>query len=164
MVKFTDLLLELEFDSSKADKYEYKKDSSGLRYTFNTTKEGKPGIEYEVIFMPHDDSTFERMYRPSKKNPNTFYDMTGEGNAMKVNATVMDITLDFMKNNKDWYDIIISPINTKRLNIVKSFIEKSIPKNKYFVEENEGILSITRKLYAVPSKQSKRKKEKPYAA
>lgn len=157
------LLSEIEFDI--ANKYTWKKDASGLRYTFNTSESGKDGIDYEVVFEPHKEnedetsSTFERMYRPIGKG----YAMTGAGNALKVNATVMDATLDFMKTNRDWYDIIISPIEAKRLKLVKNFIDKNVPKDKFFVEEEEGIIRITRRLYAVKKEKPKAKKKR-YAA
>lgn len=161
------MLSEIEFDVTKASKYKWKKDPSGTRYTFNTSEEGKDGTEYEVVFEPHSSDedekfkTYERMYNPVGKG----YEMTGEGNALKVNATVMDITMDFITNNKDWYDIIISPIESKRLNIVRKFIQQNVPKSKYNVEEEEGILTITKKLYAMPKeKPAKKLKRKPYAA
>lgn len=151
MIKFTDLLLELEFNVKEAKKYPWQRDSSGLKYTFNTSEtDDNTGIEYEVDFYPHKDDdtdentgTFERKYNPTGKG----YGMTGEGNAIKVNATVMDITLDFMNRNKEWFDIIISPLNTKRFNVVKRFLDVNIPTDKFKVEEEEGIIRISRKVY-----------------
>lgn len=162
------MLSEIEFDVIKASKYKWKKDPSGTRYIFNTSEEGSEGTEYEVVFEPYNSEegdekfkTYERMYRPVGKG----YELTGEGNALKVNATVMDITMDFITKNKDWYDIIISPIESKRLNIVRKFIQQNVPKSRYHVEEEEGILTITKKLYAMPKeKPVKKLKKKPYAA
>jgi len=151
MIKLTDLLLELDFNVATAKKYPWKRDSSGLKYTFNTAEtEDESGMEYEVDFYPHKDDetdentgTFERKYNPKGKG----YELTGEGNALKINATVMDITLDFMNRNKEWYDIVISPVNSKRFSIVKRFLDENIPKDKFKMEYEEGIIRISRKVY-----------------
>jgi hypothetical protein len=165
MTNFINLLLELEFDVKKGNVFPWKKEPSalGTRYSFNT---GEEGIDYIVKFIPftEDETKYERIYRPSHK---IGYEMTGEGKAFKVNATVTDITLDFLNTNKDWTEVFISPINTKRLNLVKKFLDINIPKDKYFLDVDgaEGTLTIRRKKQLnIPVKLSKKSKKKPTAA
>ncbi len=155
-------LKEIEFNSKLANKFEWKYDGgSNNRYTFNTGEDGNSGIDYEVKFIEHDGSVYERVYKPVGKG----FENTNEGKPIKINATVMDITLDFMSKNRDWYNIIISPLDSKRHNLVKAFIDKSIPKNKYFVDSEEGIINITRNFkYNTSLLKSKKTKKKPKAA
>jgi hypothetical protein len=72
--------------------------------------------------------------------------MTGENKAFKINATVMAITLDFLENNKDWLKLIIVPLDSKRHNLVRRFLDTNIPE-KYFMEEEDDTFTITRKPY-----------------
>lgn len=147
-------LTEIEFNSKLADKFEWSyeggKDS---KYIFNTGTDGDSGIDYQVVFVDHDGSgIYERIYRPvgSKDFRNT-----NEGKPIKINATVMDITLDFMNRNKDWHELLISPIDSRRYNLVKSFVDRSVPKSKYLVTSEEGIITITRTFsYAQKNKKS----------
>lgn len=135
------VLLELDFGVSNAFSWKYV-GGENFKYEFNTGVDDK-GLDYEVVFEEHDSGTYEAIYRPvGSKDLN----MTNEGKALKINATFTAILLDFLKNNKDWYDIIVSPINFKRYKVLKPFIDKNIPKDKYLIQEEEGIIYITRNL------------------
>jgi hypothetical protein len=57
----------------------------------------------------------------------------------------MNITIDFLNKNKQWKDVMISPIEKRRYNIVKGFLDKHLP-SKYFKDEEEGIFHIYRKI------------------
>ena len=67
-----------------------------------------------------------------------------EFKVLEVYATVMETTIDFLNKNKDWRKLIISPIEKRRYNIVKGFLEKYLPKN-YFIDEEDEIFYIYRK-------------------
>ena len=58
----------------------------------------------------------------------------------------MKITLDFLKNNKDWYVVTISPIDARRGRIVGTFLDKHLPTSKYNLETIDGVYNITRKI------------------
>lgn len=129
MTKFIDILLEYSFDVSSENTYYPFKRTSNTNYYFKSDEN-----EYEVRFQKYYSTSkdYERSYN-RKGRPTA--ERTNEGKAYKVNATVMAITLDFMKQNSDWETIIIRPINTKRANIVKQFIYKNVPSSDYNVEE-----------------------------
>jgi len=156
-------LSEIDFNSKSANKFDWKYEGgSNNRYTFNTGEDGDSGIDYEVIFVNHEDSgVYERVYKPKGKG----FEKTNEGKPIKINATVMDITLDFMQKNKEWNDLLISPLDSKRYNLVKAFVDKSVPKNKYVVDSEEGIIKISRNFkYNTALANRKSKKLKPKAA
>jgi hypothetical protein len=59
----------------------------------------------------------------------------------------MNITLDFLEKNKDWKEILISPVDARRNKIVKAWFEKTLPKDKYtFVEDESAVFHIYRKI------------------
>jgi hypothetical protein len=103
-------------------------------YTFKTDQN-----EYKVTFKPDGESTYERVYhtvnRPLGKN----FDDTKEGKPLQINATVMKITLDFMKRNPDFTMIYIVPIDRKRFDLVTTYIKNNLPSNYSFeAESNDG--------------------------
>lgn len=108
-------------------------------YEFNTEEN-----EYVVDFYGDMSGVYERMYYPLNKGKHTM-GQTGEGKAIKINATVMQITLDFLEKNNDWYNIIIHPIDSRRLHLVMTFLKKNLP-SKYNLEEKEGVIVISRKI------------------
>lgn len=114
------------------------KNSTRTQYEFRSDEN-----QYSVTFMDEGGGAFERMYFPAKTKSGT---KTDEGKALKVNATVMSITLDFLKTNRDWFILTIHPIDPRRLHLVKAFLDKNLP-NNYIVEEVEGVLNITRKTH-----------------
>jgi hypothetical protein len=118
--------LEKSFDPGERDK---------TIYNFET----ESGKLYKVSFFPisnrfYPDGTYVREYAP--------YDMlgwqgtgiddkslTGENKALKVNATVMAITIDWLNNNKDlntFYQLLIKPVDKRRYKLVMMFINNHI--------------------------------------
>jgi len=102
-------------------------------YNFDT----ESGKTYKVSFFSRSsrhipDGTYIREYAP--------YDMlgwqgtginnksmTGENKALKVNATVMAITIDWLNNNKDsFFQLLIKPVDKRRYRLVKMFVDNHI--------------------------------------
>lgn len=135
-----DLINEIGEDLSSAYDFKYI-GGSDPTYTFNTGQ-----TKYKVVFKDEGGGAYERIYAPIQKKPLGAGVTTGEGKAIPVNATVMAITLDFLEKNKDWYILTIHPIDPRRHKLVTNFIDKNLPKDKYDVEDVEGVLSITRKI------------------
>lgn len=134
------LVNEVGEDLSSAYDFKYI-GGSDPTYTFNTGQ-----TKYKVVFKDEGGGTYERIYAPIQKKPLGAGVTTGEGKAIPVNATVMAITLDFLEKNKDWYILTVHPIDPRRHRLVTNFIDKNLPKDKYDVEDVEGVLSITRKI------------------
>jgi len=137
-----EVLNEYNFGLEQAFDWKYK-GGPNSKYLFTTGQ-----TKYEVIFRPdpEGEGLYERIYKPVGSIPNV---KTGEGKPLPVIATVTAITLDFMKNNKDWHTITIQPISENRYRAVIKFLDVNIPGNKYNIEEIEGIINITRKLSEV---------------
>jgi DNA-directed RNA polymerase subunit H (RpoH/RPB5) len=139
MIRLKQILNEITFDLSVAfpdDQITYigGKDNE---YRFNTGKN-----EYAVAFKPEGESTYERVYHTTDRGLGNNFEDTKEGAVMAiaVNATVMKITLDFIKRTPDFSMIYMVPISRSRFNIVKKFLEKYLPKQYPFVAEasNKG--------------------------
>lgn len=117
-------------------------------YIFSTYKDGKKLNDYKVAFKPDGESTYERVYHTTNRPLGKNFDDTQEGvvTAVKVNATVMKITLDFMKRNPNFTMIYIVPISRSRFTAVKKFIENNLPSNYSFEAESndkgEDIIAI----------------------
>ena len=141
------LLLEMSFDISEKNRFPYEK-VTDVMYTFKTGDgpDKKKYSEYVVEFKENEkDSTkYERKYRTVNKH---YRDLTNEGKALKVIATVTAITVDFMKTNKNWKVLSIVPVNQKRYNILKAFFDKNKKSfSNYFIDEiNNEEFSITKK-------------------
>lgn len=141
MSKVTEnVIKEIGEDLSSAYDFKYV-GGSNPTYTFNTGK-----TDYKVVFRDEEGGAFERIYMPIQKEPLGKGETTGEGKAIPINATVMAITLDFLENNKDWHTVTIHPMDPRRYRLVSNFVYKNLPKNKYNVEDVEGVLNITRKI------------------
>jgi hypothetical protein len=139
------LINELDFNLDKA--YDWKFEGGvDNKYTFTTGQ-----TEYEVLFFPVGVSSkgvFERLYRPISEDNMVGtipLNATNEFKVLEINATVMNITIDFLNKNKQWKDVMISPIEKRRYSIVKGFLDKHLP-SKYFKDEEEGIFHIYRKI------------------
>jgi vacuolar-type H+-ATPase subunit I/STV1 len=147
MSKFVNILLEMSFDISEKNRFPYEK-VTDVVYTFKTGEDSdkKKYPEYVVQFTKdkEDPLKYERSYRPIDKD---FRDLTNEGKALKVIATVTAITLDFMETNKNWKTLSIVPVNQKRYNILKAFFDKNKKSfSNYFIDEiNNEEFSITKK-------------------
>jgi hypothetical protein len=141
---FEHLVTELSYGLENAlpdDKITYV-GGKNSEYTFKTDQN-----EYKVKFIPDGESTYERSYSTTNRNQGRNFDDTKEGviTAIKVNATVMKITLDFMERNPNFIMIYIVPISTSRFTAVKKFIENSLPSNYSFLAkpgERENIIAI----------------------
>jgi hypothetical protein len=138
------LINELDFNINKS--YDWKfEGGTNNRYTFNTGQ-----TDYEVFYAPKKEAnTYERSFRPVDED-NMFVGSVpltpvNEFKVLEVYATVMDTTIDFLNRNKDWRKLVISPIEKRRYNIVKGFLEKHLPK-KYFLDEEDEIFYIYRKI------------------
>lgn len=134
------LLLELDFDLERAYRWKHIGHSKFVGeivrdiYEFRSDEN-----EYEVFF----DSKGDKCERSFKRKGKGFYDMSKEGKAISIYATVMDITLDYIRRNKDINDLIISPINEKRFSLVKGFVDKNIPSG-YISYEEKGDIHIVK--------------------
>jgi cytidyltransferase-like protein len=134
-------LNELDFDLNKA--YDWKFEGGvNNKYTFTTGE-----TEYEVFFQPGAAGDYERSFRikgtEGKKIPYSV--TTNEFKVMQIYATVMNVTIDFLKRNKDWKNVMIVPIDSRRHKIVKGFLDKTLP-SEYFVDEDElGVIHIYKK-------------------
>jgi hypothetical protein len=133
MIKLKQILNELTFDLSTALPFTYTGGQYN-EYTFKTDIN-----EYKVAFKSDGESTYERVYHTTNRELGQNFEDTQEGKPIPINATVMKITLDFMKRNPDFYMIYIVPLGRKRFNIVKRFVEKNLPPQYSFeAEANEG--------------------------
>jgi len=134
------LINELDFNLNKGYDWEFE---GGIdnKYTFNTGQ-----TKYEVFFDPGSNGDFERTWRPVGNNGKIvpFGAVTNEFKVMPIYATVMNITIDFLKRNKNWKEIIISPADSRRNKIVKGFLEKTLPTQHPFVEDENGVFHIYR--------------------
>jgi hypothetical protein len=150
---FEHLITELGDDLSKAlpdDRITYIGGKNN-EYTFSTYKDEEKKIklnEYKVKFIPDGESTYERVYLTTNKPLGAQYEDTQEGKPLQINATVMKITLDFMKRNPNFYMIYIVPIDKRRFNLVSAYMKNSLP-SKYSFEaktsEGENIIAIYNK-------------------
>jgi hypothetical protein len=107
-------------------KYDYVDDDENYFYSFNTPKN-----KYSVGISYNGGDSYEVLF-------NTEGEMgqdTGEGVAIRVLATVTEITLDFIKKVQPG-EVILRPIQTKqagekvdtrRFNVYGAFIKKNLP-------------------------------------
>lgn len=113
-------------------------------YTFETDQN-----KYKVAFKPDGESTYERVYHTTNRPLGTNFEDTKEGKPLQVNATVMEITLDFMERNPDFTMIYIVPIDPKRFNLVLAYMKNKLPLDKYSYEaetnKGENIIAIYNK-------------------
>jgi len=130
---FEHLVTELGSDLSKALPFEYIGGKYN-EYIFKTDKN-----DYTVAFKPDEESTYERVYHTTNRPLGTNYEDTKEGKPLQINATVMAITLDFMKRTPDFTMIYIVPLDRRRFNIVSTYIKNNLPSQYSFeAEANDG--------------------------
>jgi hypothetical protein len=146
---FEHLIKEIGENLSSAYPFQYV-GGENSKYTFKTDS-----FDYDVLFTPQsgdydtsyepesDDGNYELIYKIKGKNISEL-PLTGEGKAIKVNATVTAILLDFIKKNPNFISIMISPINEQRYNLLKKFIDNNLPSN-YDVKGNGTLMLITNK-------------------
>jgi hypothetical protein len=119
-------IFDYNFIGGKYNVYEFKTDN----------------FEYNVHFIPEAENSYERTYKIVKTKQDAF-SQTNEGIALKINATVMAITLDFIKRNPNIVFISINPLDSRRFNLVKKFIENNLPKEfeaKYHKDQDNIML------------------------
>jgi hypothetical protein len=120
-------------DGDPAERYD--------KYTFTTESK-----EYIVKFPPINSSSYPEgsYYREYKTIDMTYlnaFSMTNENKAIKVNATIMSITIDWLNRHEDFFQLFIHPVDERRYEIVKRFIDNTIL-GKYNVLYNEGNIVI----------------------
>jgi hypothetical protein len=99
--------------------------------------------EYKVAFKEEAENSYERVYHTTNRRLGHSFDDTQEGKPLKINATVMAITLDFIKRNPNIVFISINPLDSRRFNLVKKFIENNLPKGfevKYHRDQDNIML------------------------
>jgi hypothetical protein len=130
---FEHLVTELGDDLSKALPFEY------IGGKYNEYRFKTENNEYTVAFKPDGESTYERVYHTVNRPLGTNYEDTKEGKPLQINATVMAITLDFMKRTPDFTMIYIVPLDRRRFNLVSTYIKNNLPSQYSFeAEANEG--------------------------
>jgi mRNA-degrading endonuclease RelE of RelBE toxin-antitoxin system len=139
---FEHLITELGDDLNNALSFEYKGGKYN-EYTFKTDKN-----EYKVAFKPDEDESYERVYHTTNRGLGNNFEDTQEGKPIQINATVMAITLDFIKRVPSFKTIYIVPLDKRRFNLVKRFIENNLPPQYSFeskINEGENIILIHNK-------------------
>jgi hypothetical protein len=130
---FEHLVTELGGDLSKALPFEY------IGGKYNEYRFKTENNDYTVAFKPDGESTYERVYHTTNRPLGTNYEDTKEGKPLQINATVMAITLDFMKRTPDFTMIYIVPLDRRRFNIVSTYIKNNLPSQYSFeAEANDG--------------------------
>jgi hypothetical protein len=130
---FEHLVTELGSDLSKALPFVYG-GGKYSEYFFQTDQN-----EYKVAFKPDGESTYERVYHTVNRSLGKNFEDTQEGKPLQINATVMAITLDFMKRTPDFTMIYIVPLDRRRYNIVLTYVKNNLPSQYSFeAEANEG--------------------------
>jgi hypothetical protein len=130
---FEHLVTELGSDLSKALPFTYVGGQYN-EYIFKTDEN-----EYKVAFKPDGESTYERVYHTTNRPLGTNFEDTKEGKPLQINATVMAITLDFMKRTPDFTMIYIVPLDRRRFNIVSTYVKNNLPPQYSFeAEANDG--------------------------
>ena len=134
---FEHLIKEIGEDLSAAYPFKYVGGEDN-KYTFKTDS-----FNYDVVFTledkDYDDGNYELIYKIKDKNIKEL-PLTQEGKAIKVNATVIAILLDFLKKNPNFISILISPIDKKRYNLTKRFLDNNLPSNYTMEETGNSIL------------------------
>jgi hypothetical protein len=139
---FEHLITELSYGLENAlpnDKITYVGGKNN-EYTFETDKN-----KYKVKFIPDGENKYERVYFTTNRPLGKQYDDTQEGKPLQINATIMKITLDFIKKHPDFEMIYIVPIDLKRFNLVTSYIKNNLPSEYSFITKpgkQENIIAI----------------------
>ena len=116
-------------------------------YQFST-----PTKEYTVKFFPWTQERFEGIFEREYKT-NDMYgsikpnSLTNEHMAIKVNATIMALTIDWLERNpikEGFRMLVIQPIDKRRYKIVKRFIDRTI-KGKYKISGDSKMIFISNK-------------------
>ena len=144
ILKFQDFSINELFDLSNIYNWDLNKiDDEDLSPSY-TYKFKSDNNNYNVCFISvMDDGNYERTYYvtyPSGKPKSNAYSKTNEGVPLKIQATITDITLDFLSRSKYMISLEINPIDSRRYNIVLSYIKKYLPKNFKIKGDGKKIL------------------------
>lgn len=136
-MKLLDIISEIATDLSNVYPFEYyppaNSFSSTEYYNFETENQS-----YVVRFYPsqpkkyYPEGSYGRDYMTrdmmamSGIEPISDKSMTGENKALKVNATVMAITMDWFEKHPDFTQLVIEPVDERRLRIVKQFVDNAV--------------------------------------
>jgi len=149
--KYVQIVDEINEISDLSNKFPWKSSrdiaTRHFKYTFNSDQ-----YEYEVLFKEKARGIYERMYFAPRADKEKFatFASTGEGSAIKVNNTVMDITLDFLsKIDNKFRELQIAPISQSRHRLVMYNLNKHLPSKFTATSEvdidGEEIITITLK-------------------
>lgn len=131
-----------EVASGTSSTYEYT-NTGGVDHEYKFSTEEN---DYVVKFTDLDGGYYERSYDIQGEFKSPEKSQTLENKALKVLSTVTKITVDFLRNPpSDFYILLIHPIDSRRLRIVKAFMEKALPTGYEMKEEDGGILTIKEK-------------------
>jgi hypothetical protein len=163
---------ELDFKTDNTYPYEYTGNQSDNEYIFNTKNR-----QYSVFFIRHRDGSgvYERSFKPTatkeelkKYGENSFFKYltpqtpVNDFDVLKTYSTVTKITEDFINNNMDKVNVLyIHPIDSRRKNLVGSFINKlTLPSNYFIIENFEGDFFIVDEGFFEVLKYGKQKRRK----
>lgn len=142
-MKLGNLITEIATDLSIAYPFEKMAQRADPAERFDRYRFSTGGSEYLVkFFTPYPASqymegTIEREYGVYGEKNITADSLTGENKAIRVNATVMAITLQWINEHPDFTLMIIRPMDIRRFNIVKLFIDSYLG-GKYDITYGEN--------------------------
>jgi hypothetical protein len=131
---FEHLITELSYDLENHYPFTYTGGEFN-KYRFETGKN-----EYAVAFKPDGKNIYERVYHTTDRPLGSNFEDTKEGiiTALKINATVMKVTLDFLEKHPNFDMIYIEPISKSRFTTVNKFLEMYLPSQYSFEAESDG--------------------------
>lgn len=98
-------------------KYDFVDDDGNYFYSFRT-----PENKYSVGITDNGNNSYEILFNTEGEMG---YD-TGEGVALRVLSTVLNIALDFVKKHQP-DDLVLRPTEEKRARIYRVYAEKNTP-------------------------------------
>jgi hypothetical protein len=132
MIKLINILKEIGENSYPFKDTDQTYDESddtllAVDYTFNTSTSPYKVTFYSGEYKP-EDKTFDLSFGVDKGNMYKLdtFQMTGEGNAIKILSTVVEIIKDFLYqyDNEGAEKIVINPTSEKRRKIYQMLISK----------------------------------------
>ena len=131
MIKLIDILKEIGENSYQFEDTDQIYDESddtllAVDYTFNTSTSPYKVTFYSGEYKP-EDKTFDLSFGVNKGNMYKLdtFQMTGEGNALKILSTVIEIIKDFLYQYDDEVEkIVINPTSEKRRKIYQILTSK----------------------------------------
>ena len=105
----------------------------------------KDSVLYEVKFESQGGGTFERSYYPKDSNEIRSKLLTNLHVYLRIVLTTTQITLDFLKSNTEWKELVIHPISAARYKTQLDALTKLIP-DEYTIDTDNGVIKIERKI------------------